>query len=242
MGTQEGAPWRLLLFGASGAIGHAVVERALRTKWYVAGVTRGNLPAVDGPAIDWINYDPIHDDGEAAFAGCQPFDAVCWAQGANMQDSLLDFDEQRHMELYRANCLSVIKAAAILVKKALLRPSGARLCVVSSIWQERARQNKLSYIVTKAAIGGLVRSASVDLGAQGHLVNGVLPGVLDTPMTAANLTPAQLALVRDKTTVGRLPDLTTLADFILFLCSEQNNSINGQSLTVDLGMSNASLF
>jgi NAD(P)-dependent dehydrogenase (short-subunit alcohol dehydrogenase family) len=238
--TGEG--WRLLLFGASGAIGQAVAEGAIAAGWSVVGVTRGAAPANSHPGIDWISYDPVTGDGVAALTDWRPFDGVCWAQGANMQDSLLDFDEERHMDLYRANCLSVIKSAAILVEKALLRPAGARLCVVSSIWQERARQNKLSYIVTKAAIGGLVRSASVDLGAHGHLINGVLPGALDTPMTAANLTAAQIELVRSKTTIGRLPDLPTLANFILFLCSSANNSITGQSLTVDLGMSNASLF
>jgi NAD(P)-dependent dehydrogenase (short-subunit alcohol dehydrogenase family) len=113
--------------------------------------------------------------------------------------------------------------------------------MVSSIWQERARGNKLSYTVTKAAVGGLVRSASVDLGEQGHLVNGVLPGVLDTPMTAANLAPEQIAAVANMTPLGRLPDLDTLAELICFLCSPENNSITGQSIAVDLGMSNVRL-
>jgi NAD(P)-dependent dehydrogenase (short-subunit alcohol dehydrogenase family) len=90
-------------------------------------------------------------------------------------------------------------------------------------------------------VGGLVRSASVDLGEQGHLVNGVLPGVLDTPMTAANLDPEQIAAVASMTSLGRLPDLDTLAELICFLCSPDNNSITGQSIAVDLGMSNVRL-
>ena len=49
-------------------------------------------------------------------------------------------------------------------------------------------------------------------------------------------------MVAGKTTHRRLPDLATLADTILFLCSCRNASITGQSLTVDLGMSNAHLF
>ncbi len=128
-----------------------------------------------------------------------------------------------------------------LVTAGLLAASGARLTVVSSIWQERARAHKLSYTVTKAAIGGLVRSAAVDLGAEGHLVNGVLPGVLDTPMTAANLSPDQLTAIKGKTTLDRLPDLASVADLICFLCSAENTSISGQSIAVDLGMSNAHL-
>lgn len=233
------AGWRLLLFGATGAIGGAVASRARERGWTVVGASRGGPPAAaEG---EWRRYDPLVDAPAQAFAGDAPFDGVCWAQGANMADSLLSFDAERHLELYRANVLSVLLSAAALLELGLLRPAGARLAVVSSIWQERARGDKLSYTVTKAALGGLVRSASVDLGAGGHLINGVLPGVLDTPMTAANLSPEQVAAVAGKTTLNRLPDLDTLAELICFLCSADNNAISGQSVAVDLGMSNAHL-
>jgi hypothetical protein len=231
---------RLLVFGASGAIGGAVVRHARARGWAVLGVGRGEAPADAEPA-PWRRYDPLADDIAEALAGELPFDGVAFAQGANLADSVQSFDAARHLELYRANCLSVIAGLSALHGAGLLAAAGARIAVVSSIWQDRARADKLSYTVTKAAIGGLVRSAAVDLGAEGHLVNGVLPGVLDTPMTAANVSAEQLAVVRAKTMVGRLPDLDTVADLICFLCSAENNSINGQSITVDLGMSNAHL-
>ena len=230
--------WRLLLFGASGAIGGAVDARARALGWQVITISRTAKPADAG--MEWRIYDPLADDG-AAFSADAPFDAVCWAHGANMADSVQNFDAERHMELYRANCLSVIMAMSMLSRESLLAPSGARLVVVSSFWQERARADKLSYTVSKAAVGGLVRAASVDLGEDGHLVNGVLPGVLDTPMTRANLSPAQVAAVGNKTSLGRLPDLATVAGLICFLSSPENKSINGQSISVDLGMNYANL-
>lgn len=234
------APYRLLVFGASGAIGQTVVTHGRARGWTVVAVGRGDAP-VDGDASAWRRYDPLRDDVATALAGDAPFDGVAFAQGANLADSIQCFDVERHLELYRANVLSVISGLAALHGAGLFTATGARVAVVSSIWQERARGDKLSYTVTKAAIGGLVRSAAVDLGAGGHLVNGVLPGVLDTPMTAANLSPEQLADVKGKTTLGRLPDLDTVAELVCFLCSSANHSINGQSIAVDLGMSNAHL-
>lgn len=228
--------WRLLVFGASGAIGGAISAVGRARGWDVLGVGRGDT----GPD-KWRRYDPLHDDIARALAGEAPFDGICWAQGANLTDSVQRFDAAAHLDLYQANCLSVIAGMAALHEAGLLAPSGARLTVVSSIWQERARADKLSYTVTKAAVGGLVRAAAVDLGGEGHLVNGILPGVLDTPMTAANLTSDQLAAVERKTTHGRLPDLATVADLACFLCSDQNKSVSGQSIAVDLGMSNAQL-
>jgi len=232
---------RILIFGASGAIGHSVVEHSRARDWAVTAVTRGPAPVSDDPRIVWRSWDPCVTDDAQAVAADGPFDAVCWAHGANMTDSLLDFDADLHLALYNANVLSVLRSAAALVTDKLLQSSGARLVVVSSIWQERARGGKLSYAVTKAALGGLVRSASVDLGLEGHLINGVLPGVLDTPMAHANLSAEQVARVSAKTTLGRLPDLGTLAEMIIFLCSPDNKAISGQSITVDLGMSNVSL-
>ncbi|WP_454885661.1 SDR family NAD(P)-dependent oxidoreductase [Sphingomonas oryzagri] len=228
------------MFGATGAIGSTVVDHAIRAGWAVTAVTRGAIPA-DTCAAQWLRYDPIDDAQGAALEGLAPFDAVCWAQGANLVDSLKDFDVARHVALYQANCLTVMASAAALLRRGLLSTEGARLAIVSSVWQERARQDKFSYAVTKAAVGGIVRAASVDLGSDGHLVNGVLPGVLDTPMTRANLSADQIALVTGKSTLGRLPDLATLAETIIFLCSPANNSITGQSIAVDLGMSNAHL-
>lgn len=227
--------WRLLLFGASGVIGNAVLAEAIRRGWSVTPVSRG--PRAD---TGWRIYDALTDDGHV-FEGSARFDAVCWAHGANMSDSVRNFHTAQHLELYRANCLSIMSAMAMLVERDLLRVEGARLVLVSSIWQERARADKLSYTVTKAAVGGLVRSASVDLGRDGHLVNGVLPGVLDTPMTRANLSAAQIEAVAGKTTLGRLPDLATVAAMICFLGSLENAGISGQSIIVDLGMSNANL-
>ncbi len=235
------ARWRLLLFGASGAIGAAVRAEAMRRGWHVTGVRRASSLETNASADDeWRVCDPLTDDG-AAFAADAPFDAVCWAQGANMADSVQNFDAAKHLELYSANCLSVIMGMAMLSNRGLLSPEGSRLVVVSSFWQERARADKLSYTVSKAAVGGLVRAASVDLGKDGHLVNAVLPGVLDTPMTRANLSAAQVDMIGGKTTLGRLPDLATVAGMVCFLGSPENNSINGQSIAVDLGMNNANL-
>lgn len=233
---QEQEQPRLLLFGASGAIGGAIARIARDAGWQTTSVGRSAHP--DRP--DWLVYDALRDSADCLDdAGI--FDAVCWAQGANYNDSLHDFDADRHRELYDANCLAVMASLSALLAKRSLVGTGARLCIVSSIWQERARTNKFSYTVTKAAVGGLVRAAAVDLGVDGHLVNGVLPGVLDTPMTRANLSADQIARVEEKTTHRRLPDLETLAELVLFLCSRKNRSITGESIAVDLGMSNAQL-
>ena len=232
--------WRLLLFGASGALGQAIANMACAGGWSVTGVSRSQRS--DTADRTWVRYDPAGDGfSPLDFGSGGPFDAVCWAQGANRQDSVQDFDAVASAELYEANCLYVARSLNELLAANLLSPAGARLCVVSSIWQERARQTKLSYSMTKAALGGLVRSASVDLAADGHLINAVLPGVLDTPMTHAALAPEQVRRVAQATPFNALPTPEGIARLVGFLCSDQNTVVTGQSITADLGFSNARL-
>ncbi len=232
--------WRLLLFGASGAVGQAVAEVADAKGWSVTGVSRSQRP--DTADRSWVHYDPAGEGASSyGFAAHGPYDAVCWAQGANRQDSVQDFDAVASADLYEANCLYVARSLNELLAGKLLSPAGARLCVVSSIWQERSRQTKLSYSMTKAALGGLVRSTSVDLAADGHLINAVLPGVLDTPMTHAALSPEQVQRVKQATLFNALPTPDGIARLVGFLCSDQNTVVTGQSITADLGYSNVRL-
>lgn len=208
--------------------------------WSVTGVSRSQRPDVADRR--WVHYDPPGEGTSlSAFASYGPFDAICWAQGANRQDSVQDFDAAASADLYEANCLYVARSLNELLAANMLSPAGARLCVVSSIWQERARQTKLSYSMTKAALGGLVRSASVDLAADGHLINAVLPGVLDTPMTHAAMAPEQVQRVMKATPFNAIPTPDGIARLVGFLCSDQNTVLTGQSITADLGFSNVRL-
>ena len=192
-----------------------------------------------GDGADLIGWNPLAEQdsaGATAVCAAGPFDAVCWAQGTNANDSVYHFDRANHERLYQANVLYILQSLHVLVdRQTLSRPS--RLCIVSSIWQNLARQDKLSYSVTKAALQGLVLSAANDLGRDGHLVNAVLPGVIDTPMSRKNLTSRQIENVTAATQFGRLPSLQDVANAVYSLCAPGNTGITGQFVNVDLGFS-----
>jgi 3-oxoacyl-[acyl-carrier protein] reductase len=228
---------QLLLFGATGAIGTATRNFFKKNGWGVTGVSRAKTPN-EGDMV-WTPFDASEDNKIISEQLRQngPFDAVCWAQGANCTDSIYSFDVNQHQALYEANVLFVLSTLKRLLEEdALEKPS--RLCIVSSIWQNRARQTKLSYCVTKSALKGVVLSLATDLAIDGHLINAVLPGVLDTPMTQANLLPDQIVHVTEQTKFGRLPTLDDVSSAIYSLCSVENTGVTGQFVEVDLGFSN----
>ena len=231
--------YKFLLFGGTGAIGTAIAAGAVERGWSVVSTAREQKTTAKGP--QWIKVDPMAPDfSPEDLCAHGPYSGVCWAQGANTNDSVYDVNLAKNRELYEANCLFVLATLKTLLDcNLLLRP--ARLCVISSIWQKLARQNKLSYCMTKAALEGLVLSAATDLAADGHLINAVLPGALDTPMTRQNLSAAQIDTLTSATRFQRLPTLRDVSSLVLFLCSPENTGITGQFIAADLGFSNVRL-
>jgi len=117
----------------------------------------------------------------------------------------------------------------------LIKQKG-KIVILSSFWEQITRQEKMSYTITKAAVGGLVRSMAVDLGnAKGILVNGLLPGVVDSPMARGLLKPAQIENVQSQTPGRKMVIPQDVANAAYLLGCEDNSAISGQSLFVDYG-------
>lgn len=203
---------KVIIFGATGALGSACVHEFADHKWDAVAVGR--------------------DLSDLASIG--NLDAAVWAQGANFTGSISQTPDQIWEDLWQANVHHIVKSLQILLDSDAF-VSGARLVLISSVWQEIARANKLAYIATKSAVGGLVRGLAAELGARHISVNGVLPGIVDTPMTHANLLPRQIEVILKDTPVQELVTSRDVARVVRFLASDESNGINGQSITVDNG-------
>lgn len=225
---------KCLLFGSTGAIGGAIGQRFRQAGIEVWGVSRG----LSNSSPETVAWDPLDETSAVPRRLTEqgPFQAVCWAQGMNLNDSIHDFDPAGHRRMYEANVIYIMASLHALLAAGLLGKR-SRLCILSSIWQNISRPNKLSYTVTKSALHGLVLSLVNDLGSDGHLINAVLPGALDTPMTRANLTAEQVVAIERATGYGRLATLEDVANTVHFLCSSSNTGLTGQFIKVDLGFS-----
>lgn len=229
---------RIAIFGATGAIGSGLVEWFADREWDVTAIVRQVTTAtVAREQVTVVVWNPLAN--ETVPASLDLLDAVVWAQGDNCTDNITDFDYTRHMRMYEANVGHVLVSLNALLGAGALVSGGARLCIISSIWQSIARQNKLSYCVTKSALQGLVRSVSLDLADDGHVINAVLPGALDTPMTRANLSAEQIGRLEAATPGSRLAGVADVAAVVEFCCSPAHRSITGQFLTVDKGFTHA---
>ena len=61
----------------------------------------------------------------------------------------------------------------------------------------------MNYIAAKAGVVGLVRSGATELARFGTTVNGIRPGFIETPMTAAMPAAAQAIMTAQPAGPGR---------------------------------------
>jgi NAD(P)-dependent dehydrogenase (short-subunit alcohol dehydrogenase family) len=229
---------RVLVLGATGSIGSAVVDWFIAQQYEVIAISRNRPETCTSNNVTWLQWDRSENINVFSELKEDSINAVVWAQGANFNDDIITFDVGAHQSMYEANVVYILLSLQMLIKKNILSHS-ARLCVISSIWQNLARQNKLSYCITKSALQGLVQSLTIDLGKSGHMINAVLPGALDTPMTRANLDEQQLRRLEEMTPLGSLSTLDDVCNLVGFLCSQNNTGITGQFIVADGGFSYA---
>jgi NAD(P)-dependent dehydrogenase (short-subunit alcohol dehydrogenase family) len=220
-----------LVFGATGYLGNAIKKGLETEKYNALGVsskdTQGKFLklAVKSDLNNWkIEKECIT--------------GVIWAQGLNSNDSVESFDNDSFNEVINANISYIINTLNWMLDSNLIS-NGARLVIISSIWEKTSRANKLSYSVSKSALSGLVKSLAIDLAKKQISVNAVLPGVIDSPMTHKNLTQDQISRIVEGTPIGKLITAEMIANVCSFLISEKSSGITGQSILVDGGWTNS---
>ena len=216
----------LLIFGSTGTLGGAILDKYRAEKWDITCAVR-----------KVVNDCDIQLPLTSGVLGSRKFDAVVFAQGANVNGSAMQTGTKELNELFEANVTVIAENVSTLMGANAIN-EGGRVVILSSLWEQFTRQEKFAYSVTKAAVGGLVRSLAVDLGRQKKiLVNGILPGIINSPMVARTLSPEQIANVVSQTPIGELATPVDVANSVYMFGSSLNTGISGQSIFVDRGFS-----
>jgi glucose 1-dehydrogenase len=83
----------------------------------------------------------------------------------------------------------------------------------------------------------MIRSLAVTLAPRGIRVNGIGPGIVETPLTAAGLgAPGVRAALERQIPLGRIGQPVDIGAAAVFLASEEASYITGQMLYIDGGI------
>ena len=216
---------KIILFGATGQIG-SVINKRLSENFEIIQISSKKIITSANAEVEILNQVKNKNS----------IDGVIWSQGINQNDSILDFKLSQFEAMMDANLKFILNTIqAILDLDLLKNPSS--LVIISSIWQEFAKKNKLSYSISKAALSALVKSLTLDLSERNIRVNSILPGVVDNEMTRQNLSQDEILKITDRTPSRKLISSVNIADTAHFLLDQKSQGINGQSIFVDNGWS-----
>jgi len=147
--------------------------------------------------------------------------------------SMDDYDRQMNI-----NVRAVVQLTKLAVP-ALLATRG-NIVNVSSVTGLRAFPNVVAYNVSKAAVDHLTRSVALEVADRGVRVNAVNPGVIITEVhkrSGMGDEAYEKFLEHGRTThaMGRVGQVSEVADAVCYLASARASFITGVTLAVDGG-------
>jgi 3-oxoacyl-[acyl-carrier protein] reductase len=149
-------------------------------------------------------------------------------------DQLNIDDWNKIIQVNLTGAMIVMKEAAKLMKKKRIH---GRILNISSIYGLISRAQRNSYSASKAGLIGLTHASALDLAPHGILVNALCPGFVLTDLTKSILSKADIANIKGQIPMGRFGTEEDIANTALFLCSDLNTYITGQTLVADGGVS-----
>ena len=161
-------------------------------------------------------------------------DLVAANAGIALARPFLDMDAEHWRRHQRINVDGVFWCL-LHAARAMQGRSGS-MVVTCSVNAFDVEETMTAYNVSKGALMTLVRSAAIDLGRYGIRVNGVAPGVIDTPITTMIVKNEVLAPSYLKTIpLGRFGEPSDVADVVSWLLSDEARYVTGHTIVVDGG-------
>lgn len=198
----------------------------------------GALAAELGDAARFLHHDVTSEPAwQAAVREAQDrfggLDVLVNNAGIYQPSPLQDTSAELFERIYRVNQLGVflgMQAAA----PAMRARGGGSIVNISSIAGLRGFAGAVAYVGTKWAVRGMTKTAAGELAADRIRVNSVHPGLIDTPMIAAN-TPEVNRSVVEATPLKRAGTPEEVAKLVAFLASDDSSYITGAEVAIDGG-------
>lgn len=221
---------RALVTGAGRGIGQAI---ALKLKQEGAEVTNMDLlPS------EFCHYNLLFDLSQPQnlthLLAQLDFDLVVHGAAICPTQSWEDSNAEIWQKVMAINVIAPAEITRLLAKGMMERKSG-RILALASVSSFLPKPDQIEYGASKAALVSLVRTWAAVLGPYQICVNGLAPGLIDSPLTEEIAALRGAAPQAEKVPLGRLGTMEEVADAALWLLSDEAKYINGQIIGIDGG-------
>ncbi|CAA9374274.1 MAG: Uncharacterized oxidoreductase YohF [uncultured Propionibacteriaceae bacterium] len=143
------------------------------------------------------------------------------------------------LEQWRHTVSADLDGAFVCIQRAARRMvaagRGGRIIGITSVHEHQPRVGSGAYDAAKHGLGGLLKTAAIELGQHQITVNAVAPGEIATPMTGQT-DEDPTGTERPGIPLGRPGDAWEIASVVAFLASPAASYVTGASWPVDGGM------
>ncbi len=229
----------VLVTGAAGAIGSAIVSALHNAGWSVIGLDLKfkdpqdelmqfvELDLTDSAQLKKVLSDLKHSHYIQAVVNCAAIVKV---------GHFIDQDENYWQDLVNVNLFAPLVICHALLPDMISQQNGQIINITSDSSRTGAAGEAV-YSGTKGALVSFSKSLAQEVGRHGIRVNCVSPGVVDTPLIAPNI--ELVSKLKRKIPLKRLASPADIANMVSFLLSPQADYITGQIMSVDGGLTMA---
>jgi len=225
---------RVIVTGARGGIGRAIVELLERNGCVVAGCDVEDFDVRDREAVDAGVAALVEKQGgcDSVVANAGVVDTI------HRAERFPEDDWSKDLETNLTGHFNVVRAAF----DALRESGDGRVVLISSASAETGLPGQVAYTAAKAGVVGMARTLAAEWGRHGIRCNVVMPGLIATPKVMA-LPEAVRSAMSASLPLRRIGEPAELAGSVAFLLSPAAAYITGAVIRVDggYGLNTASL-
>uniref|UniRef100_A0A7V3J9H2 SDR family oxidoreductase n=1 Tax=candidate division CPR3 bacterium TaxID=2268181 RepID=A0A7V3J9H2_UNCC3 len=216
----------VFLLGSKGDIGQAILK-----KFKMEGC---NVIAPSHAELDLENIDAI----DKFFEKNKDLNIGILVHCAGYNEPKL-FEELTIKDIEKTNAINFIGFCKVVqhIIPYMKKKKEGYIVAISSLYGMYSRVKRAAYAMSKHALNGLIETLALELGPFNIKANIVSPGFVYTKMTIKNNPSEVIKSLEEKIPLGRLAKPEDIANVVFFLCSKENNYINGANIVVDGGYS-----
>ena len=234
----------IIVTGASGGIGNSIIKKLSETGANIlaSGTKIEKLEDLKKTFrnIKILKFDISQSDKIEEFIENATndlggsLDCIINNAGITQDNLAIRMSLEEWQKVIDINLTSTFLLSKFAIKKMLKNKSG-KIVNITSVVGHTGNLGQSNYTASKAGIIAMSKSLAIEYAKKNININCVSPGFIKTAMTD-KIDDKFKELIISKIPSARLGEADDIANAVLFLCSDQSNYINGETLHVNGGM------